>query len=361
MRPSLVLTEGGLIADEGYSYADLTLARIIKALRDKHLDFDSAARALHHMYERLGPPDRGWANEKVYVVGNRIYVDRPDEWEITDATELGQKVMETLFGELFEELREIDEEASIIVPPQFREYVQVKPQVMGGEPVIRDTRIPTATVVTLCARYGIDKLKKLYRRISSEKIEKQLSTSTISIDNSQWLSLERFLLDSDTDPELINFLRKVGFRATHATWHNIPNDDTQYLIWARKHGYILLCHDKHRDAKTKYAFYSELYYRGGQVIRVGKPGYPLLYCLGCVLAQRYKWQKYFESDSGEVVVHSGGCNFTNAEKLLRRSSYKMRLPFEDPSIPLKTRKSLPRPKGKQRRPPPNIYQSGLDI
>ncbi|MFC1987821.1 DUF433 domain-containing protein [Chloroflexota bacterium] len=174
IRPSLELVEGGLVADEGYSYSDLTLVRIIKALRDKHLDFDSAANTLSHMYQRLGPPDRGWANEKVYVFGNRIYVDRPDKWQVTDATELGQKVMEILFGDLFEELREGDEEASIIVPPQFRKYVQVKPEVMGGEPVIRDTRIPTATIVALLVNHDINELKKLYRRIPPEKIEKAI-------------------------------------------------------------------------------------------------------------------------------------------------------------------------------------------
>lgn len=174
IRPSLELIEGGSVADEGYSYSDLTLVRIIKALRDKHLDFDSAATALRHMYERLGPPDSGWVNERVYVLGNRIYVDRPDPYAVTDATQLGQKVMETLFGNLFEELREMDKEASIIVPPQFRKYVQVKPEVMGGEPVIRDTRIPTATIVALLANHDIAELKKLYRRIPPEKIDKAI-------------------------------------------------------------------------------------------------------------------------------------------------------------------------------------------
>jgi len=174
IRPSLELVEGDLVADEAYSYSDLTLIRILKALRDKHLNFDSAAKALRHMYERLGPPDRGWANETVYVVGNSIYVDRPDEWEITDATELGQKVMEMLFSDLFEELRDIEEEASIIVPPQFRKYVQVKPEIMGGEPVIRDTRIPTATIVALLVNHDINELKKLYRRIPPENIEKAI-------------------------------------------------------------------------------------------------------------------------------------------------------------------------------------------
>jgi len=174
IRPSLEFISKGLVADEGYSYSDLTLIRILKALRDKHLDFDSAAKALRHMYERLGPPNKGWANEKVYVVGNRIYVDKPDEWEITDATELGQKIMETLFSDIFEELRDMDEEASIIVPPHFRKYVQVKPEIMGGEPVIRDTRIPTSTIVALLANHDINELKKLYRRIPPEKIEKAI-------------------------------------------------------------------------------------------------------------------------------------------------------------------------------------------
>lgn len=174
IRPSLEFVQAGLLADECYTYSDLTLIRIIKALRDKHLDFDSAANALKHLYERLGPPDRGWANEKVFVIGNHIYVDRPDPWQTTDATQLGQKVMELCFGDLFEELREGDKEASIIVPPQFRKYVQVKPDVMGGEPVVRDTRIPTGTLFALLANHDINELKRIYRRIPPDKIEKAI-------------------------------------------------------------------------------------------------------------------------------------------------------------------------------------------
>lgn len=174
IRPSLQLIQSGQATDEGYSYADLTLVRILKALRDKSLDFDSAAKALHHMYQRLGPPNKGWANERVYVLSNRIYVDRPDEWVITDATELGQKIMEEiLLGDYLEELRGLDEGASIIVPPQFRQHVQVSPQVMGGEPTIRDSRIPTATIVALLSKYKtIDKLAKLYPHIPKLKIQK---------------------------------------------------------------------------------------------------------------------------------------------------------------------------------------------
>ncbi len=185
-----------------------------------------------------------------------------------------------------------------------------------------------------------------------------MSTNDISTDNQQPYSLERFLVDSDIDPELVILLRKVGFKATHATWQNIPNDDAKYLVWARKHNYILVNHDKHRDAKTKYSFYSEMYYRGGRVIRVGRPGQPTLRLLGCILAQRHVWLECFASDSGEASVHPSGCNFTSASKLLERSSYTMRLPFEDPSITLKNRQPSKKRETKSRKKPPSNDQLG---
>jgi hypothetical protein len=190
-----------------------------------------------------------------------------------------------------------------------------------------------------------------------------LSMNDISIDKPQSLphSSERFLVDSDIDPELVFLLRKVGFKATHATWHRIPNDDTNYLVWARKHDYILVNHDKHRDAKTKYSFYSEMYYRGGRVIRVGKPGQPTLRLLGCILAQRHRWSANFAIDSGEAVVHPSGCNFKNASTLFEHSKYQMRLPFEDPSIPLKQREPLKRKsKAKRKLPPPDQLGPFID-
>ena len=177
----------------------------------------------------------------------------------------------------------------------------------------------------------------------------------ISIDKPQPLPLnsERFLIDSDIDPELVFLLRKVGLKATHATWHDIPNDDTKYLIWARKHNYILVNHDKHRDAKTKYSFYSEMYYHGGRVIRVGKPGQSTLRLLGCILAQHHRWSAHFATDSGEAVVHPSGCNFKTAGELLEQSQYTLRLPFEDPSIPLKQRQPLTRKPRVKRKLPSN--------
>jgi hypothetical protein len=185
-----------------------------------------------------------------------------------------------------------------------------------------------------------------------------LSTKGISIGKPHSLphDTERFLVDSDIDPELVYLLRKVGLKATHATWQKVPNDDTEYLKWARKRGYILVNHDKHRDNKAKYSFYSEMYYRGGRVIRVGKPGQPTLRLLGCILAQRHVWSAHFVNDSGEASVHPSGCNFTSAAQLFERSQYSLRLPFEDPTVPLKER--LPSKKHPKRKKLPNPDQLG---
>ncbi|MSQ32248.1 MAG: hypothetical protein EXR59_03300 [Dehalococcoidia bacterium] len=57
--------------------------------------------------------------------------------------------------------------------------------------------------------------------------------------------------------------------------------------------------------------------------------------------------------SVEVTVHPSGCNFNTAKTLFDRSHYSMRLPFEDPSIPVKEREPITRknPRVKRLSPP----------
>lgn len=175
ITPSLQMLEGGDVVDQGYSYADLSFVRIIRALRERKLNFDGAARSLRHLYERLGPPNEGWAKEKVYVVGDRVYAERPDQWGTTDATEMGQTLIPVFFGDIFDELRGLEEGASILVPPRFRKYVEINPLVMGGEPVVLGSRLPTAVLRTMQQKYrSLEKLAALYRPIDKVKLENAL-------------------------------------------------------------------------------------------------------------------------------------------------------------------------------------------
>jgi uncharacterized protein (DUF433 family) len=170
-----VLNEHGDVVDLGYSYADLTIIKIMRALREDRLDLKSVHVALRHLFERLGPPSQGWADAHVYIVENKVYAEKPDEWDVTAATQFGQKAERRLFGEMFEELHELEEPGAILIPKPFRPFVQINPAIMGGEPVVRKTRIPTFILATLRKRgRSLAELAKLYRPISKDVIEKAI-------------------------------------------------------------------------------------------------------------------------------------------------------------------------------------------
>lgn len=172
VKPSIEAQEGARIKGRGYSYADLTLIRILRALREDRLDFKSVGIALRHLYARLGPPS-SWANATVHIVGNRIYVDKSDEWEWTVATLHGQRIETRLFGDKFSILRELEE--GILVPRRFREYVEINPKVMGGEPVVRGTRVPTALLAMLRDNgKRLNDIVHIYRPIAESSIRKAI-------------------------------------------------------------------------------------------------------------------------------------------------------------------------------------------
>ena len=175
IAPSVRVMDGELVVDEGYSYADLTIIRIMRALREKQLDLKSVGIALRHLYERLGPPSLGWADSQVHIVGNHIFAYQDDEWETTAATRFGQKIDTRLFGELFEDLRNYEEPGSILVPIDFTEYVEIDPNVMGGQPVVRGTRVPTSLLAQLSAQgKPIREIAQLYQPIPQNAVLKAI-------------------------------------------------------------------------------------------------------------------------------------------------------------------------------------------
>ena len=109
IKPSIELKGDDGKTIPGYTYADLVLIRILRALREDKIDFSSAAIAIDHLFARLGPPSRGWADAHVYFRGKRIYAWKPDDWDVTEATAMGQKVETRAFGDVFPELRRIEE------------------------------------------------------------------------------------------------------------------------------------------------------------------------------------------------------------------------------------------------------------
>ena len=172
LKPSVRIAAGDEVVDEGYSYADLTIIKLMRALRADKLDLRSVGIALRHLFDRLGPPHQGWHDAHVYIMGNKVFAELPDEWETTAATQFGQKVETRVFGELFPILREQEEKGSILVPAEFSQYVEINPGIMGGQPVVKDTRVPTAVLATLADKgRSLSELANLYAPIEPQAIK----------------------------------------------------------------------------------------------------------------------------------------------------------------------------------------------
>ncbi len=146
--PSVVVKSHDLVVDYGYSYANLTVIRLMRAIRDKKLNLRSVSIALHHLFERFGPPSKGWTDTQVFIVGGHVFAEKRvlDAWGTTTADLFGQTVETRLFGDLFDELREMEEGGSILVPKDYSSAVEIDPNIMNGDPVVRNTRIATSVL-----------------------------------------------------------------------------------------------------------------------------------------------------------------------------------------------------------------------
>ena len=142
------------VVREGYSLEDLGYIRLLHHLRQqrdgRRVPTEDAVRFLRAMLDKLGPPGPAWAEARVFVEGNRVYLWEADEWETVEARAVGhgeaalQRVVDTWFGDAFLNLR--DSADSILIPPDLMSHIEINPQVMDGAPVIRGTRIPTQTI-----------------------------------------------------------------------------------------------------------------------------------------------------------------------------------------------------------------------
>ena len=175
LTPSVRIVAGDEIVDEGYSYADLTILRLSRAIRDKKLNMRSVCIALRHLIDRFGHPNLGWSGVHVYIANNHVYADKLDEWNVTAADQGGQRVETKFFDDIFDILRDMDEDGDILLPKGFSQCITIKPGVMGGDPVIKNTRIPTASI-SMKFHQGttIDRLVDLYRPVTRQCIEKAI-------------------------------------------------------------------------------------------------------------------------------------------------------------------------------------------
>lgn len=128
-----------------YTYKDLLLIRLIVRLRAEGVRPRNIKIALDTIASVSGGNRDAWMRARLLVTSGLVVVVFPDtvEWSPMAASEGPQKMAEVFFPELIEQLKEE------LVPPIQFPFVEVDPQVLGGAPVVKGTRVSTRAVVSI--------------------------------------------------------------------------------------------------------------------------------------------------------------------------------------------------------------------
>lgn len=147
-----------------YSYYDLLLIRLIRRLRDKGFRAKTIKHTLDTIAAMSGGGPHAWTRATICVAAGYIVAFLPEkpEWNPIAASKGPQKMEIVFFPELIEELKKE------LVPDRFR-YVEIDPEVLGGTPVIKGTRIPTDFIQTIHQQEGNP--KEAYPELSDEQIK----------------------------------------------------------------------------------------------------------------------------------------------------------------------------------------------
>jgi uncharacterized protein (DUF433 family) len=173
-------TAGVLVPDwfaakpRGWSYRDIVYARLMTWLRSKHMDRNAAAERVRYLREMLATTDIDptvHSDGRIFLIGD----DRVDRFtrqqvfdaliEVLDVFELTEPIEGVSQGELW---------GPSLVHPSAHTFIS--PWVLGGEPCIEDSRVPSATVHALRVERGLDAnaIHALYEFLPLEAIEDAL-------------------------------------------------------------------------------------------------------------------------------------------------------------------------------------------
>ena len=142
----------GKRVENTYSYDDLLLIRLIIRLQGQGATTRSIRVALNTI-EYMHEGDRtAWKQVEMYVSEGVVVVMFPGgtrwEWNPVAASKGPQKMAAVFFPDLIEELK------NELVPPDRFKYIEVDPEVLGGSPIVKGTRISTSAVMSVLESEG---------------------------------------------------------------------------------------------------------------------------------------------------------------------------------------------------------------
>ena len=155
-------SHGGRV-ENTYTYDDLLLMRVIVRLKEQGIK-PKAIRTALETIEQMSDGNRlAWKLVSMYVHQGLIVVVLPNNelWNPVAASKGPQKMAAVFFPELMEELKRE------LVPERFR-HIDLDPEVLGGAPTVKGTRISTLAVASVLES-GIDP-KVVYPGLNDDQI-----------------------------------------------------------------------------------------------------------------------------------------------------------------------------------------------
>lgn len=173
-------TSGSLVPDwagarpRGWSYRDVVYARLLGWLRSKHMDRSRASERVGHLRDLLATSDIDPAvhsDGTIFLIGDEA-MDRFTGQQAFDG--LAELLDVFVLTEAIEGVSNGDLWGPSLVHPSAHTFIS--PWVVGGEPCVVDSRVPTGTLHALHAERGLDAkgIQRLYAFLSVEAIDDAL-------------------------------------------------------------------------------------------------------------------------------------------------------------------------------------------
>jgi len=149
-----------------YTYDDLLLMRLIVRLKEEGATAKSIRKALDTIEYMTDGDCSAWKRSRLLVSDGYVIAFFPDpqngKWNPVAASKGSQKVTEVFFPELIGELQ------NELVPRDRFRHIEIDPEILGGAPVIKGTRISTRAVISVLESGGNP--SEVYPSLSEEQI-----------------------------------------------------------------------------------------------------------------------------------------------------------------------------------------------
>ena len=154
----------GKRVEDIYKYDDLLLIRLIVRLKEQGVKPKPIRVALDTIAHMNDGDRSAWKLVSMHVCDGLVVVIDPSNkaWNPIAASEGPQKMAVVFFPELIEEL-----ERELVPPDRFK-HIGVDPEVLGGAPTVKGTRVSTAAIASVLESGGNP--KEAYPTLTDEQI-----------------------------------------------------------------------------------------------------------------------------------------------------------------------------------------------